>query len=69
MIKMQKIIFILEQELQRGFQELTQKLNEISNEEAQWMPSSKSMTLKTIKQWNERGNDWRPDGEPRLPQG
>ncbi|MFX0084468.1 MAG: DinB family protein [Candidatus Hodarchaeota archaeon] len=58
MKKHRKIISILEQELNNGFQVLVQSLEEISKEEAQWMPSSKSMTLNTIKQWNEKGNEW-----------
>ncbi len=58
MKKQRKIISMLEQELNNVFQELVKSLEKISKEEAQWLPSSNSMTLDTIKQWNEKGNVW-----------
>jgi len=45
-------------ELERGFQELVQTLNEISKEEAQWRLTPRSRTLEIIRQWNEKGNEW-----------
>jgi hypothetical protein len=45
-------------ELEKGFQELVQLLVKILKEEAQWSPSPYSRTLETIKQWNEKGNEW-----------
>jgi uncharacterized damage-inducible protein DinB len=35
-----------------------QLLVKILKEEAQWSPSPYSRTLETIKQWNEKGNEW-----------
>ncbi|MFX0173157.1 MAG: DinB family protein [Candidatus Hodarchaeota archaeon] len=45
-------------ELKRGFQGLLQTLIEIQKDETQWKPSLHSRTLDTIKNWNEKGNDW-----------
>lgn len=53
-----KTIQMMIWELERGFQELVQALNEISKEEAQWRLTPHSRTLETIKQWNEKGNEW-----------
>jgi hypothetical protein len=52
------IIKMMIWELQEGFQELVETLGKISKKEAQWEPSPRSRTLKIIKQWNEKGNEW-----------
>lgn len=45
-------------ELERGFQGLIDTLTDITTEEAKWKPSLRSKTLETIRQWNEKGNEW-----------
>ncbi len=54
----QKTVEIMIWELEKGFQGLMQTLIEIPKEEAQWKPSIHSRTLETIRQWNEKGNEW-----------
>lgn len=54
----QKIVPMMIWELERGFQELVQTLNEISKKEAQWRLTPRSRTLEIIRQWNEKGNEW-----------
>jgi uncharacterized damage-inducible protein DinB len=58
MNKKRSLVHLLKQELEKGCQELIMSIAEISKEEAQWRPSPRSMTLDTIKNWNEKGNEW-----------
>ncbi|MHA2226875.1 MAG: hypothetical protein ACXAC8_16800 [Candidatus Hodarchaeales archaeon] len=58
MDKQNYIVNMMIWELREGFQELVDFLKNISKKEAQWKPSSRSRTIKTIKQWNKKGNDW-----------
>ncbi|MFW9856678.1 MAG: DinB family protein [Candidatus Thorarchaeota archaeon] len=53
-----KIIPIIERELEYRFQELLKLLAMLSKTEARWLPTPNSMTLDTIKRWNEKGSDW-----------
>ena len=45
-------------ELDCWFQELVKKLSEISKEESKWKPTIHSKTLDTLRQWNEKGEEW-----------
>ncbi len=53
-----RIVQMMMWELDRGYQLLSQTLKEIMKEEAQWKPSPNPRTLKTLRQWNRKGNEW-----------
>jgi hypothetical protein len=58
MKRQKNTVLMMVWELQKGFQELMQTLIKIPKQEAQWKPFLHSRSLETLKQWNEKGNDW-----------
>lgn len=54
----QTIVHTLIWEFESEFQGVIKTLMEISEEEAKWKPTPCSKTLDTIRQWNEKGNEW-----------
>ncbi len=54
----QKVIQTLVWELEWEYNEMLPILTNITKEVAQWKPSPQARTLETIKEWNQKGNEW-----------
>jgi len=57
-MKMQEIIQTLVWQLEWQYKMMRPVLNDISKEIAQWKPSPQARTLKVIKEWSQKGNEW-----------